>query len=363
MSVPPIDSPVGSFEVRCRVGQFVMDSDDPDRAPDLIAVGGTVTVEPDLRRPIRVHGENGPRVVGVDALEFTIDPLTGKLVHPDGEPGVELIDPTDEHLDPQGWTYTANVRPEKGRAWTVTFGAPTDDSGIVDLGSVVPVAPSPGVAENYLQQTITARDSAESFAVRAETAAQNAEDWAPSFAWDGTRLVIDGDTGPDLEGPAGPSVGGVGDVPGLQDVLDRVTYDSGWRALCRWSGGEVTEGELPTGLAPRGNNAGGVFVRRYPTMVSVAVVEADVTAVNPRVNLPSGFRGSTGIPYPAVPIYYRDANLGAALANAEFGSGFIRYRDVPAGASLSSSGTGGYGVIATAPSENNLPTTLPGTPA
>lgn len=185
--------------------------------------------------------------------------------------------------------------------------------------------------------------------------------WLASLKGDGSAWS-DVTGKPDVFPPAGHSHV-VGDVTGLAARLAALEYDSGWRSLCRWSGGQVTEGQAPTGLAPRGTNAGGVFVRRYPTTVSVAVVEADVTALNPRIDLPSGFRGWSNVPFAAVPIYYRDANLKAVLANAEFGFGFVRYRDVPAGATLSSAGPGGYGVMATAPSETTLPTTLPGTPA
>lgn len=175
-TLPRIPTEVRSFEVRCKIGQFVLDGADADRAPDLVAVGGTVTIEPDLRKPVRINSDDplDTRVVGVNGIEFQIDAATGRLVHPDGEPGVELVDPSDPHLDPQGWTYTATVRPAVGRPWSVTFGAPPDGASVVNIGGLAGVDISPGTGGNPVQQVVAARDEARVLSGAAEDAASRA---------------------------------------------------------------------------------------------------------------------------------------------------------------------------------------------
>lgn len=170
MSTPSVQipSPVASFEIRCSVAQYIMDSDDPGKAPDLIAVGGRVEITPNLKKPLRVFTDP-PRVVSHETLIFTIDPETGQLVHPDGTIGVSLIDPNDENLDPTLWTYTARVIPARGQSWSVTFGGPPEGSSIVDLTMLVSTDPSGGTPNPM-----------------------------PVFTWNGTRLVINGVEGPDL---------------------------------------------------------------------------------------------------------------------------------------------------------------------
>lgn len=356
MSVPPSDTPVGSFEVRCRVGQFVMDSDDPDHAPDLVAVGGRVTIEPDLNRPIRVNESAGTRVVGVDPLEFTIDAATGQLVHPDGDPGVELIDPTDEHLDPQGWTYTATVRPAKGRFWTVTFGAPADGS-VVDLGSIASVAPSPGITANYLQQTVEARDQAESFAVRAEAAATEAEGYAPTFAWDGTALSIDGGDPVDLKGEQGdgsswaeltgkpetyPST--IPEVGGLQAALPRIDTTVGTRVFVgdvmiygETGKQDITE-RFASGLSP--DNTGRILIFRRGSRV---VIEFTDALLAPGVGslawtgvLDSGWRPHQGSTFLSVARWNSVNRLQAFTAQ---GSSVFWTAEVTVGANVASTNT------------------------
>lgn len=66
----------------------------------------------------------------------------------------------------------------------------------------------------------------------------NIVDFSPDVVV-GTRQIAKGDQGPPgprgpqgtrgPTGPAGPPVESISDVPGLQAVLDQLTYDSGWR--------------------------------------------------------------------------------------------------------------------------------------
>lgn len=148
-------------------------------------------------------------------------------------------------------------------------------------------------------------------------------------------------------------------------VGDVMIYgDTGWRALCRWSGGEVTEGTLPTGMGPAPISSGGVFVRRVNDAVTLATVEARALQDNPTVSpSPSGFRGNSSMPYPAVPITYTTDADEVRPAVLEVGVTIYRYRGVPAGASIAAPGSGGYGVQATWLTDTPWPSSLPGTPA
>lgn len=208
MSTPSalIPSPVASFEVRCSVGQYVMDSDDSGKAPDLIAVGGRVEITPSLTKPLRVLTVP-PRVVSHDTLKFNIDPDSGELIHQDGTVGVFLIDSRDPNLDPQDWTYTANVIPNKGRSWSVTFRGPEEGSTVVDLGTIVSTQPSGGAP------TPVPGLSAYQIALQNGFVGTEAE-WlaslighSPAFTWSGTSLVIDGVEGPNLRADPEPTTG------------------------------------------------------------------------------------------------------------------------------------------------------------
>lgn len=139
-----IPNPVTSFGVTCAIGQYVMDSDDSGKEPDLIAIGGSVEITPNLKTPIRIDTDP-PRVASHDTMYFSIDPTTGQLVHPDGTVGIELINSRDELLTPKGWSYTATIRPDKGKTWSVTFVGPPEGSDSIDLALVAPVDPNPGV--------------------------------------------------------------------------------------------------------------------------------------------------------------------------------------------------------------------------
>ena len=346
--------------------------DDPDRAPDYIPVPkGRVTFTPALSH----------RVVP--------DPTT----HPDGwtgiikRPVVATLGPQGQLIDGEGHdfialplgTYSVSYDFE-GTPWPSHYLEVTAESTVeapLWLPTMSPLPTGPGVVQVVTEAT---RIAAEAAAARAEVAADS--------AW--LAVEAPGRQGPQGEqGPQGPpgevttaalttalagKVSGTGMTVrvdtsvGTRVLLDHpngttiLSYDSGWRALCRWTGGAVTEGTLPTGLTPRGTGAGGIYIRRLLDTITVAIVDADVTQPSPVINLPHGFQGTT-TPYPAVPIFYRDTTLQPRLANAEFGSGFVRFRDVPAGATLSAAGTGGYGVMATAPAINLLPTAMPGTPA
>ena len=139
--------------------------------------------------------------------------------------------------------------------------------------------------------------------------------------------------------------------------------DTGWRALGRWSGGQVTEGNVPPSIGPVSTVSGGIFLRRVNSVVTLSVVEGVALQANPEIPLIPGFRGNNGSPYPAIPLYYRLPGGTEAMGNIDVGAALYRLR-VPKGAILASYGSGGYGVQGDwTTGYTDWPTTLPGTSA
>lgn len=231
------------------IGRFgFMDADghDPDREPDITsATGGSVTITPSIRS-VRYTGTAGPMILAARAAKGVIDGLGYlRTMDANGRPGdTGMVFPAtdDKDLSPTDWTYEVSIILD-GSVRLPTFNVKLPEGATVDLSLAVPVSSSGGTA--VVVDPSTAQ-RAEAAADRAETAAADAEDWSPSFDWDGTSLVIDGELGPDLEGPPGPTVEGIEDVPGLQAALPVVDtaagtrvsiggvdifYNSGWRDL------------------------------------------------------------------------------------------------------------------------------------
>ena len=61
--------------------------------------------------------------------------------------------------------------------------------------------------------------------------------------------------------------------------------------------GNVTYGELPTGVAPMPGMSGGVYIRRFGEKVTLSFIGAKATSTGPTVTIPEGFR-VYGAPYP-----------------------------------------------------------------
>lgn len=225
----PADLGHGTFTGR--FGFMDADTHDPDREPDITsATGGAVTITPSIKS-VRYTGVSGPMILAARPAKGVIDAegylCTMNAEGAAGDRGMVFPATDDTDLTPTDWTYEVSIILD-GQVRIGTFNVKLPAGATVDLSLAVPVQSSGGTAVVVDPTTAT---RAEAAAERAETAATEAEDWAPSFVWDGTKLVIDGETGPDLEGPPGPTVEGIGDVPGLQAIIDRLTYDSGQRFI------------------------------------------------------------------------------------------------------------------------------------
>ena len=211
-----------------RFGFMDADSHDPDRAPDITsATGGTVTITPSIRS-VRYTGAQGPMILAARPAKGVIDSegylCTATADGDAGDRGMVFPATDDTDLNPTDWTYEVSIILDgQVRIGTFNVKLPTDST--VDLSLAAPV-PSSGGTAIVVDPTTAIR--AEAAADRAETAADEAEGYAPTFAWDGTKLVIDGEQGPDLEGPPGPSVESIDDVPGLRDALPATTE---WESL------------------------------------------------------------------------------------------------------------------------------------
>lgn len=186
------------------IGRFgFMDADghDPDRQPDITsATGGKVIVTPSIRS-VRYTGEGGPMILAARRAEGAIDAegwlCTMAADGTAGDRGMVFPATDDTDLTPTDWTYEVQVKLDGGVTLpTFSIKLPTDAT--VDLSLAVPVSSSGGTAVVVDPSTA---ERAEAAASRAESAAADAEAWTPVFEWDGTRLVINGGTGPDLVGP------------------------------------------------------------------------------------------------------------------------------------------------------------------
>lgn len=148
----PFEPTVTFLHVMCRLGTIVPDATDPDAHPDLVSAGGTVTLRADTAgRRVRLPGADGrARMASIPDMVFQIQPPTGELINTsDGSVGAWVLDPSSPGVDPQGFTYTATVTPDKvGTAtlepWTVTFDHTSAAGGVVDLAAAASVAASAG---------------------------------------------------------------------------------------------------------------------------------------------------------------------------------------------------------------------------
>lgn len=329
----PADLGHGTFTGR--FGFMDADSHDEDREPDITsATGGTVTITPSIKS-VRYAGVSGPMSLAARPAKGVIDAegylCTTAEDGTAGERGMVFPATDDTDLTPTDWTYSVLIVLDGGirLPW---FNVKLPTGATVDLSLAVPVDTSGGTAVVVDPTTAT---RAEAAATRAETAADEAEGYAPTFVWDGTKLVIDGETGPDLEGPPGPTVEGIGDVPGLQAIIDRLTYDSGWRTLT------LEEGWT-----------GEVRAKRTANLVEVIVngITRGEGAGFTAFRLPSGF-GITSIRPPLTdtatpPVVFRTIVAGGSAVQIPGSAG--------AGAI--------YGSFITS-AIDPLPTSLPGTPA
>lgn len=357
----PADLGHGTFTGR--FGFMDADSHDPDREPDITsATGGTVTITPSIKS-VRYTGAQGPMILAARPAKGVIDSegylCTATADGDAGDRGMVFPATDDTDLTPTDWTYEVSIILD-GQVRIGTFNVKLPAGATVDLSLAVPVPSSGGTA---VVVDPTTAERAEAAATRAETAAAEAEDYAPTFVWDGTALSIDGKPGVDLKGDPGttawadltgtpdtfPST--VADVDGLQDIVDQLTYDSGWRDVSSL---------LPAGLAKAERNGRCNIKRRgdrFLMDMQLNVTAAGITAI---MSLPAEWRPDVPVLVP-VSLWTAtaiDSALPPTQALGYFGAGGAR---LSARSALPNPGT--VMLYLDLPITGPIPTTLPGTPA
>lgn len=230
-----------------RFGFMDADSHDPDRAPDITsATGGTVTITPSIKS-VRYSGAQGPMILVARPAKGVIDSegylCTATADGDAGDRGMVFPATDDTDLTPTDWTYTVSVLLD-GDVRIPSFSVKLPAGSAVDLSLAAPVPSSGGTA---VVVDPTTAERAENAATRAEAAATAAEEWTPTFEWNGTSLVINDDDPVDLKGEKGDTptwsdlpgkptsfppaahTHTLTDVDGLTARLAALEYDSGWR--------------------------------------------------------------------------------------------------------------------------------------
>ena len=135
------------FKIRCRLGIHEQDiAGDTDSDPQIRTIGGTVTIATSVKRFRYTEADGRARVVYLKPETYTIQTATGELFDADGNVSVHLLDTTSPGVDPQGWTYTATVRPEGGEPFDVVI--PSGWAGeAFDLGDGLVFSPSTGITD------------------------------------------------------------------------------------------------------------------------------------------------------------------------------------------------------------------------
>ena len=135
------------FKIRCRLGIHEQDiASDTDSDPQIRTIGGTVTIATSVKRFRYTESDGRARVVYLKPETYTIQTATGELFDADGNAGVHLLDTTSPGVDPQGWTYTATVRPEGGEPFDAVI--PSGWAGeAFDLGDGLVFSPSTGITD------------------------------------------------------------------------------------------------------------------------------------------------------------------------------------------------------------------------
>ena len=135
------------FKIRCRLGIHEQDiASDTDSDPQIRTIGGTVTIATSVERFRYTESDGRARVVYNKTETYNIQTATGELFDADGNLGVHLLDTTSPGVDPQGWTYTATVRPEGGAPFDAVI--PSGWAGdAFDLGDGLVFSPSTGITD------------------------------------------------------------------------------------------------------------------------------------------------------------------------------------------------------------------------
>lgn len=211
MATWPID--LGYGTLTGRVLYMTADGPDEDREPDLTAAAGKVTVTPSVKQ-VRYTGADGPILLASRTHDGILD-SEGYIctVNADGTAGARgiVLPATDSpNLSPVDFTYAVDVR--IGSEAFAKFNISVTADEVVDVAVVTPVASSGGTA--VVVDTSTA-DRAEAAALRAETAAADAETGSEGPQGPQGEQGIQGEPGPQGDpGPAGAD--GVDGAPGAK---------------------------------------------------------------------------------------------------------------------------------------------------
>lgn len=227
--------------------------------------------------------------------------VNGVLVGPDGKEGVVLVDQSDPDIQPNGWTYLATwsgdgevipptaFQVHAGKVVdlsTFILGGMVDGDGDYTLPDVGPLLEAVEDAQVLFEMARAAQTPALSVTATTVDPGQEASVVAdgeypdlhfllriprgqkgdkgdkPAVTWDGTKMVVEGVTGPDLKGVQGDT-GDPGHSPSLTWDGDRIAIDGavtgphlkglkGDRGAdgtgIEISGSVATYANLPTGL-------------------------------------------------------------------------------------------------------------------
>ena len=131
-----------------RFVSFLADSDDPDEIPDEIPLTGMVTLTPDVGY-MRLPGVTPSRVASIQSASCPI--INGDVYPPDttienlpATPGVVVMATEQPAGEPNRVNWTASISLSGGASMgTIAIDVPSN--GIVDLATIVPAAPQPGI--------------------------------------------------------------------------------------------------------------------------------------------------------------------------------------------------------------------------
>ena len=134
------------FKIRCRLGINEQDViGDSDGNPQIRTIGGTVTISAMVPRFRYTEADGRSRVVYTKTETYNIQTSTGELFDADGNVGVNLLNTNSPQMDPQGWTYTATVRPKGGAPFDVFIPSHLEAGATFDLGDGLVFTPSTGI--------------------------------------------------------------------------------------------------------------------------------------------------------------------------------------------------------------------------
>ena len=275
------------FKIRCRLGIHEQDiASDTDSDPQIRTIGGTVTIATSVTRFRYTEADGRARVVYNKTETYNIQTATGELFDADGNLGVHLLDTTSPGVDPQGWTYTATVRPEGGAPFDAVI--PSGWTGeAFDLGDGLVFSPSTGITD--LETRVKALEDApgggSSFPIQHVTLASNHTQASSGWPTDqpvavvytqdatGSRTVTYASS---IDGAQAP----VRTAANSQTIVEFYPLGGGrWRAFSDYSTGAPAPGPDPDPTDTTAPAWSATFTMGTPTSTAV-VATASVLATD-----------------------------------------------------------------------------------